>query len=212
MPYDVALRHQQALDPSALSTIGTTLHAITRAIDDCRNAGCSAEEDPAVLLLARHLGAIATQERPDTPNLKRRCLTSIADLRRTPALAALAHKGVSFDSDAKALFHAEGRRAMQRLAAALDLEKNSFDIRSNKAGPAVSGEITLHGDEVYVQLSLGFGQEVMFRKVRGRRDFTGGANHWASVHDLLMPDRFASRLCRDLQLAHVAVQRDRRFA
>ena len=39
MPYDVAFRHQQALDPSALVTIGASLHAITRAIDDCRNAG-----------------------------------------------------------------------------------------------------------------------------------------------------------------------------
>lgn len=34
MPYDVAFRHQQALDPSALVTIGASLHAITRAIDD----------------------------------------------------------------------------------------------------------------------------------------------------------------------------------
>lgn len=50
MPYDVAFRHQQALDPSALVTIGASLHAITRAIDDCRNAGIAFETDPAVIL------------------------------------------------------------------------------------------------------------------------------------------------------------------
>ena len=58
MPYDVAFRHQQALDPSALVTIGASLHAITRAIDDCRNAGIAFETDPAVILLARHLARV----------------------------------------------------------------------------------------------------------------------------------------------------------
>ena len=42
MNYDVAMRHQQALDPSALTTMAATLHAIGAAITDCRNAGTSA--------------------------------------------------------------------------------------------------------------------------------------------------------------------------
>ena len=60
MFYDVAHRHGQALDPSARSSIGTALHALSRAIEDCRNAGKDSEADPAVLFLARHLGALAT--------------------------------------------------------------------------------------------------------------------------------------------------------
>ena len=62
MPYDVAFRHQQALDPSALVTIGASLHAITRAIDDCRNAGIAFETDPAVILLARHLASVTARQ------------------------------------------------------------------------------------------------------------------------------------------------------
>src|SRR3546814_11741180 len=38
--------------------IGTTLHAIHAAITDCRNAGLDPESDPAIILLARHLGTV----------------------------------------------------------------------------------------------------------------------------------------------------------
>ena len=62
MPYDVAFRHQQALDPSALVTIGASLHAITRAIDDCRNAGIAFETDPAVILPARHPPSVTARQ------------------------------------------------------------------------------------------------------------------------------------------------------
>src|SRR3546814_7609220 len=43
--------------------------------------------------------------------------------------------------------------------------------RSNKGGIAVSGEIILHGEDIYVQLGLGIGsgREVMFRRVAGRQ-------------------------------------------
>ncbi len=39
MKYDVAMRHQQALDPSAINTIAAGLHNIEAAIKDARNAG-----------------------------------------------------------------------------------------------------------------------------------------------------------------------------
>src|SRR3546814_8235499 len=58
MSYDLAFRYSQALDPSALVMIGTTLHAIHAAITDCRNAGLDLESDPAIILLARHLGTV----------------------------------------------------------------------------------------------------------------------------------------------------------
>src|SRR3546814_5743222 len=59
MAYDIAFRFQQALDPSGLSTLPACLHALTTAIKDCRNAGKSDDLDPPVILLARHLGAVA---------------------------------------------------------------------------------------------------------------------------------------------------------
>lgn len=47
---------------------------------------------------------------------------------------------------------------------------------------AVSGEITLHHEAVYVQVgqsALGGGMSILIRTCRGRRDYTGGANNWA---------------------------------
>ena len=95
MSYDVAFRHQQALDPSALVSVATCLHALTAAIEDCRNAGKDAESDPAVLLLAQHLGSVASVDRPPAIQLRRGCMDQIAEIRRNPALLVLAHKGVS---------------------------------------------------------------------------------------------------------------------
>ena len=146
MSYDVAFRYSQALDPSALITIGTTLHAVHAAITDCRNAGMGIESDPAVILLVRHLSRIC-ETRPTDAELRRDCMARIAELRNRPMLKTLALRGVAYDEPAKRLFHSEGRTAMRRLAEALDLEDGSFDICSNKAGAAVSGEITLHGEK-----------------------------------------------------------------
>src|SRR3546814_14654412 len=94
----------------------------------------------------------------------------IGELRSKPALRTLALRGVSYDEPAKRLFHTEGRAALSRLAEALTLDAGSFEIRSNKAGPAVSGEVTLHAERLWVQLSLGPfgpGREICFRRVQG---------------------------------------------
>ena len=214
MHYDVAMRHQQALDPSALTTMAATLHAIGAAITDCRNAGKDPEIDAAVILLARHLVTVC-ERRPDDIALRRNCMDQIAEIRRHPVLRTLARRGVAYDEGAKRTFHSEGRTAMRRLAEALGLEADSYEVRSNKGGPAVSGEITLHGEEVYVQLSLGamgVGREILFRRCRGRKDYTGERNHFASVAELLAPDRFADRLRRELALSPPVRQSERLFA
>ena len=203
MSYDVAFRHQQALDPSALATITAALHAITTAIDDCRNAGKNAETDPAVILLARHLGTIAGAG-SDESLLRRRCIDTIAELRRFPALLTLAVRGVAHDAAAKDRFHADGRKAMRRLADALGLEDGRYRIHSNRSHPSQSGEITLHGEEVHVQLSLGApgpDSEVIYRRVDGLHDCIGDVRRFASIRDLLAPDRFAARLRRELRLS-----------
>src|SRR3546814_10296525 len=139
MNYDLAFRYSQALDPSALITIGTALHAIHAAITDCRNAGIDLERDPAVILLARHLGTVCETRAPDA-DLRRDCIARIAELRNRPVLKTLAYRGVAHDEPAKRLFHSEGRAAMRRLADALALDAGRFAIRSNKGGPAVRSE------------------------------------------------------------------------
>lgn len=91
------------------------------------------------------------------------------------------------DSEKKNKFHRMGRKVCKEIAAALELPENSFDIRSNKGGVAVSGEITLHGESIYVQISrgcLGSQMDILFRSCKGRKDYTGGANNFASIEEL----------------------------
>lgn len=71
MSYDIAFRHQQALDTSALTTLLGALHGLQAAIEDTRRAGKQPDSDPAVILLARHLGAIANSQGESDSTLKR---------------------------------------------------------------------------------------------------------------------------------------------
>lgn len=215
LSYDVAFRHNQALDPSAFTTIATALHALTAAIGDCRNAGKDIEADPAILLLARHLGHVATEGRPATMDLRRDCMDSIAELRRNPLLLILARRGVSYDDGAKRAYHAQGRTALRHLADALRLERGDFDITSCVGGPAAAGEISLHSNELYVMIGIDWPEEhrhVLFRRVASRTDYTGGPNHWASIRQLLAPDSLATRIRRELDLTPPADQPMRLFA
>ena len=103
-------------------------------------------------------------------------------------------KSVAYDAEAKRLFHSRTRAQLRRLATALDLEAGSYDLRSNQAGIAVSGEITLHGDHLYVQVSqsaMGYHSGILFRTCKGRKDFVGGPNNFASLDLLNRPGELA---------------------
>lgn len=109
----------------------------------------------------------------------------------------------------------EGRKAMTRLAQALGLKRDEFQIRSNMAGVACSGEIILHAAHLYIQFDLGCmgpGREVMFRSCKGREDYVGGRNHFASVAELIEPIRLAERIRRDLNLPQPDAAATRLFA
>jgi hypothetical protein len=62
-------------------------------------------------------------------------------------------KSCAYDGDQKKRFHTTARSRLKKLAAELRLAPGSFNIRSNRGGIAVSGEITLHHDRIYVQVS-----------------------------------------------------------
>ena len=203
MSYDAAYRQGQALDPSAINTLPAALHALNAAIDDCRSTGVTPEADPAVLLLARRLGHVATAGKPHDSELRRACTVTATETRRRPALVEIMAKDLGYNPVAKAEFHKEGRKALKRLAAFLELAPGSFEVRSNVAGIAVSGEVVLHGTEVYVMLEqryLGPGNEVLYRRVAGRKDYTGERNHFADVGELVDTASFAAKLRRDLGL------------
>jgi hypothetical protein len=84
-------------------------------------------------------------------------------------------------------FHATARARLRQLAAALRFPRGTYDVRSNMGGTAVSGEATLHHDTVYVQVCqsvMGPSRSILIRTCESRRDYTGGANHFAPI-DLL---------------------------
>jgi hypothetical protein len=106
-------------------------------------------------------------------------------------------KRVSYDPEAKRLFHTHARRQLLRLAAALGFAPCAFDLRSNEGGIAVSGEVTLHADRLYVQVSqsaMGFDSGILFRSCEGRRDYVGGVNNFATLDLLHRPDELARRI------------------
>jgi hypothetical protein len=106
-------------------------------------------------------------------------------------------KSVAYNGAAKRLFHTKARHQLKKLADALGLPPDGFDLRSNKAGIAVSGEITLHADRLYVQVcqpATGGDTGVLYRTCTGRKDYVGGHNNFASLDLLHRPDELARRI------------------
>jgi len=58
----------------------------------------------------------------------------------------------AYDPEVKQRFHTAARARLRRLATTLGFPSGSFDLRSNPGGIAVSGEITLHHEDVYIQV------------------------------------------------------------
>ena len=104
---------------------------------------------------------------------------------------------VAYDDAAKRRFHGRARSQLRQLAAALRLAVGSYDLRSNWGGIAVSGEITLHSDRLYVQVSqsvMGHDTGILYRTCNGRKDYVGGPNNFASLDLLNRPEALASRI------------------
>ena len=90
----------------------------------------------------------------------------------------------AYEPDRKRRFHSAARARLRHLAAELGFPSTSFDVHSNKAGIAVSGEITLHHEDVYIQVSQPAARDdtgILIRTCQGRRDYTGGRNHFAPL-------------------------------
>jgi hypothetical protein len=97
-------------------------------------------------------------------------------------------QNVKFDRLSKDQFHSMGRARLRAVANAMGWTKEQVDIRSNKGGPAVTGEVILHHDNVYVMLhSPCFGggyPRLLVRMCKSRKDYSGGRNNYLSA-DLL---------------------------
>jgi hypothetical protein len=100
----------------------------------------------------------------------------------------------AYDGEQKKTFHQQARVALRALAKELRLSLNSFDVRSCVGGIAVSGEIVLHGETIYIQVcqpATGADSGILIRTCEGRRDYEGGRNHLAPLSLLDRPAELA---------------------
>ena len=94
------------------------------------------------------------------------------------------YRPCAYDAEQKKQFHRHARTSLKALAKELKFSPGSFDLRSNQGGIAVSGEVTLHHERIYVQVcqpATGADSGVLIRTCDGRSDFTGGRNHLAPL-------------------------------
>ena len=87
-------------------------------------------------------------------------------------------------------YHKLAKRVLKELANALGLASGTYDVSSNKGGIAVAGEITLHGEDIYVQIQQdsAVGKPVMYRACDGRKDYRGKCNNFCGIADLANPE------------------------
>jgi len=102
---------------------------------------------------------------------------------------------VSYKEAEKEWFLRLARCVLREIAKRLGLQKDQFDLRTNKAGIAVSGEVTLHTDKIYIQFgqSCVFPPSFMYRSCKDRKDYTGGMNNWMEWDQLLDFDKAIKR-------------------
>jgi len=93
--------------------------------------------------------------------------------------------------------HRLAREVLKKLARDyLMLPVQEYSIRSNMGGPAVSGEVTLHANTLYLQIgqSMSPGACILYRRCNGMKDYSGGRNHFAPIERLDDPRAFAMHL------------------
>ncbi|HEU0198538.1 MAG TPA: hypothetical protein VFQ88_15170 [Nevskiaceae bacterium] len=108
----------------------------------------------------------------------------------------------AYNVNAKAAFAAVARKYLRRLAKELALPQGSYTVRYNPGGTAVSGDVILHAERLYVWVEQRPFQDrahglVLYRGCRGRKDYSGLVNHYADAEVLLDTPRLAA-LCREV--------------
>ena len=207
--YDLAFRFERALQPDGLRIVQTCTRAVNEAMADARRAGYDPDTDPAVLLLGRHLGRIASGGDPERIHaqdaaLRRACADRIARLRSVDMLVPLVQRGVGADPDLIRLYKAAARERLRELAHALDLGAPDYDIcpEAGAAGRAPAFELATDSFSVTIDpCRIGAGSELAWMQTHGR--FRGWSSALTRGDIGLLGDlaRFARTLRRDLHLA-----------
>lgn len=195
MFYDTSYRHNQALTPDPDATVGVALHSLLSAIDDCRRAGKPIEQDAAILLLIRALAQSAARAASDPTALAASCAADRAAILAHPALLAIAGQPVSGDRIAKRTFHAQARQALARIADALGLAAEDFQIVVMAGADHEDGMTELRHADFFVRVvPRGFLPDSEVTWFRCARGVIAGHPCHGEAALLLEPDSFARRL------------------
>lgn len=101
--------------------------------------------------------------------------------------------------EVKTQFHNTARMFLKALGSKLTPHYGEYEVRSNKGGIAVSGEVTLHMDRLYVQASqsvMGNDKGLLVRSCNGRKDYLGGQNYFFPLKMLVHTDMLAHDILR----------------
>jgi hypothetical protein len=118
------------------------------------------------------------------------------------AFIALANTNVSYCQELKNEFHRQGKRVVRVIAKKLGLWPGTFDIRSNMAGIACSGEITLHAEKIYIQLGqscFGPAMGFLYRRCNGRSDYCGCINRYMKWEELFDIDKAVEKFQKEME-------------
>lgn len=109
------------------------------------------------------------------------------------AAHAIGRRAGDFNHEVKTEWRRAATRVARQLVRDLQLPKETYEIRWVPGGPAVGGEVVLHHERIYVQISAFWIDDCGFaRSCKGRLDFTGGQN--ISIHNYAQ----ALEACRDI--------------
>jgi hypothetical protein len=101
---------------------------------------------------------------------------------------------------AKKDFHYFGALFLRSLADRIGLQRGTHHVRSNLGGDAVSGEIYLRHDKLYMWITQSFDGQVLliYRACNGRRDSIGEQNNTIKLIDM-KDDARAAELVQNCQ-------------
>ena len=203
MTYDNDFRFRRALQPDGLTILTTAASALSDAINDARNSGHDPEVDPAVHLLARHLGRLSiggpARNEAEDADLRSACLQRIAAHKQDCTLTSIVRRGQHHDLAARRAFVEAASTRLRELAFELGLGRACYDLvkhtrHHNRAS------VELHSDSLFVEVNFVAhfeAREVSFRRARTRTDSLGGRTFHADIGELDHLTRFAELCLRE---------------
>lgn len=101
-------------------------------------------------------------------------------------LAEIMKQDLSYNETGKKEFHNEGKRVLKLLAEKMGLSNNDYNLQSALGGIAVSGDVILHTDDLYVNISQiqRSNPKFLYRTCNNRKDYSGHENNWEEIDSL----------------------------